>query len=150
MDAAPVEWHLRLPWLRPHEGGRLQACYPRVFIPRVLHRGIQRGRPAAGRRGPLLWGDRLGRHGSGGVGLLLYRSTTTAMFVLCFPSHVLSASFFSLSRLVVTQIWGHIAGSSPPSTPRFVPFVFIVRRVKLFLSPSTRVEFVPTHARHSQ
>ena len=79
-------------------------------------------------------------------------SRRSAFFIFLFfsPSHLLSLPFCSISLLVVPQIWGHIAGSSPPSTPRFVPFVFIVRRVKLFLSPSTRVEFVPTHARHSQ
>ena len=31
-----------------------------------------------------------------------------------FPSHLLSSPFYSLSLLVVTQIRGHIAGSSPP------------------------------------
>ena len=41
-----------------------------------------------------------------------------------FPSHLLSSLFFSLSLLVVTQIRGHIAGSSPPSRLRFVPCIF--------------------------
>ena len=50
-----------------------------------------------------------------------------------------------LSLLVVTQIRGHIAASSPPFPLRFVPCIFIARRFQLFL-PSlvdergTRVE----------
>ena len=35
-------------------------------------------------------------------------------FLLVFSSHLLSSAFYSLSLLVVTQIRGHIAGSSPP------------------------------------
>ena len=35
-------------------------------------------------------------------------------FVFFFPSHLLSTPFYSPSLLVVTQIRGHIAGSSPP------------------------------------
>ena len=45
------------------------------------------------------------------------------------------------SLLVVTQIRGHIAGSSPPLPAlRFVPCFFIARRFQLFLPSSTRVE----------
>ena len=36
-------------------------------------------------------------------------------FFSFFSSHLLSSPFFSPSRLVVTQIRGHLAGSSPPS-----------------------------------
>ena len=67
------------------------------------------------------------------------------------PMHlILSLPFFSLSLLVVTQIRGHITGHSPPSPPRFVPCIFIARRLQLFLPSSTRVElsclsmYVPT------
>ena len=52
---------------------------------------------------------------------------------------------FSLSLLVVPQIWGHIAGSSPPSPLRFKPFIFIARRLQPFPPSSTRVELcLPT------
>ena len=36
-----------------------------------------------------------------------------------FPSHLLSAPFYSLSLLVVTQIRGHIAGSLSPPLPHY-------------------------------
>ena len=45
-----------------------------------------------------------------------------------FSSHLWSSPSLALS-LVVTQIRGHIAGSSPPSPVRFVPCIFIVRIV---------------------
>ena len=64
------------------------------------------------------------------------------LFLSFFPSHRLSRRFFSLSFLVVTQIRGHIAGSSPPSPLRLI---FIARRFQLFLPSSTRVELcLPT------
>ena len=59
------------------------------------------------------------------------------------PSHLLHSPFFSLSILVVTQIRGHIARSSPPSRllyVRLVPCILIARGPKLFLPSSTRVE----------
>ena len=49
------------------------------------------------------------------------------------PSHVLSSPFFSLSHVVVTQIRGHIACSSPPSPLRAVPII-IARRLQPYLS----------------
>ena len=53
--------------------------------------------------------------------------------------------YFSLSFLVVAQIRGHIAGSSPPFPLRFVPCIFIARTFQLFLLSSTRVELcLPT------
>ena len=53
--------------------------------------------------------------------------------------------FYSLSLLVVTQIRGHIAGSSPPTPLRFVPCIFIGRRFQLFLPSSTRIDLcLPT------
>ena len=36
------------------------------------------------------------------------------LILLFFPSHLLSWPFYSLSLLVVAQIRGHMAGSSPP------------------------------------
>ena len=43
------------------------------------------------------------------------------MFCFFFSSHLLASPFFSLSLLVVTQILGHTAGSSPPSPVRSAP-----------------------------
>ena len=67
-------------------------------------------------------------------------------------SLLLSSPFFDLSLLVVTQIRGHIAGSSLPlPSLRFVPCIFITRIFELFLPSSTRVELLClTHARRSQ
>ena len=54
-------------------------------------------------------------------------------------------AFACLSLLVVTQIWGHIAGSPPPSPLRFVPCIFVARGRQPFLPSSTRVELrLPT------
>ena len=56
------------------------------------------------------------------------------------PSHLLSTPFFSLSLLVITQIRGHMAGSSPPSPLWFVPCIFV--------APFFLVDLrLPTHAR---
>ena len=84
------------------------------------------------------------------MGLLLSRGTTqhrlsstiffvadvrTAFFFFFFfnPIYYLQPSF-SLSLPVVTQIRGHIAGSSPPlPTTVLVPLIFIPRRFQLFL-----------------
>ena len=69
-----------------------------------------------------------------------------AFFLFCFlPSHLFLALLFSLPpTVVVTQIRGHIAGSSPPSPPGFLPCVFIARRFQLFLpwSPPRRTVHV--------
>ena len=87
------------------------------------------------------------------AGELLYRCTTDTsvrslqpyFLFFFFSSHLLSSPFFSLSLLVVTQIRGHIAGSSPSSPLRFVPFIFIARRLQPFFPSSTRVELrLPT------
>ena len=59
-----------------------------------------------------------------------------------FPMPLLISPFYSLSLLVVTQIRGHIAGSSPPYPLRFVPCISIARRLQPFLAPSTRVELM--------
>ena len=70
---------------------------------------------------------------------LFYLLILFIMFALLLPS----------SLLVVTQIRGHIAGSSPPSPPRLVPFtffsLFLAGRLLPFLPSSTRVELrLPT------
>ena len=51
-------------------------------------------------------------------------------------------AFFSLSLLsiFVTQIRGHIAGSSPRSPLLFLPFIFVTGRHEPFFPSSTRVE----------
>ena len=64
--------------------------------------------------------------------------------VCCHPIYYCRPSF-SLSLLVVTQIRCHIAGSSPSSRLRFVPCIFIARRVQPLLPSSPRVELrLPT------
>ena len=60
-------------------------------------------------------------------------------FVFFSISLIISALLF-LSLLVVTQTRGHIADSSPPSPLRFVPRIFVARRLQRFLPSSTRVE----------
>ena len=69
------------------------------------------------------------------------QGTASADFLFFFSSHLLSSPFFSLPPVVVaTQIRGHIAGSSPPSPLRFMPCIFVARRLQPFLPLSTRVE----------
>ena len=70
-------------------------------------------------------------------------TTTAVCFFPSFFSHPIYylRPFISLSLLVVTEIRDHIAGSSPPSSLRFVPCPFIARRVEHFLpATSTCVE----------
>ena len=58
---------------------------------------------------------------------------------------------FSLSFLVVTQIGGHIAGSSPPFPLRFVPCIFVPRKkISALASLVDLRRTVLTHARRSQ
>ena len=67
----------------------------------------------------------------------------------CHPVYYLHP-FFLAPSLVATQIRGHIAGSFPPSPPRFVPCIFIARRFQLFLPSSTRVELrLYIHTNHA-
>ena len=66
-----------------------------------------------------------------------------------FPCHLLTSPFVSLSVLVVTQIRGHTAGSSPLPM-RFVPCVFIATRRQPLPPSLTRVELRTTQARRSQ
>ena len=67
-----------------------------------------------------------------------------------FPSRLPSSPFYSLSLLVVTQIRGHIAGSSPPPTHYGSCLAFLSREdfSSFFLVDSRRI--VLTHARRSQ
>ena len=55
----------------------------------------------------------------------------------------ISPPFFSLSFLVVAQIRGHKAGSSPASPQQFLPCTFIATRLQPFLSSTTRIESRP-------
>ena len=72
---------------------------------------------------------------------------TVSFFLFVLSSNFLSSPFFfSLPPMVVTQIRGHIAGSSPPRAHdgSCLSF-FIARRLHPFLPSSTRVELrLPT------
>ena len=72
------------------------------------------------------------------------------IFFFFFPSHLLSPPFYSLSLLVVTQIRGHIAGSSPllPITVR--AFHFFREKISALSSLVHSRRIVLTHARRSQ
>ena len=73
------------------------------------------------------------------------------MFCFFFSSHLLASPFFSLSLLVVTQILGHTAGSSPPSPVRSAPSLVDYNEKASWISPfvpsSTPVELrLPTRS----
>ena len=72
------------------------------------------------------------------------------LFFFFLPSHLLSSPFCSLSLLVVTQIRGHIVGSSPhlPTTVRALHFYREKISAVSSLVDSRRI--VLTHARLSQ
>ena len=65
---------------------------------------------------------------------VLTRVCTISIF-LFYPSRLFSSPFY-LSFLVVTQIRGRIAGSSPFSTPWFVACILVVRRLQPILPAS--------------
>ena len=67
--------------------------------------------------------------------------TAEGFFRFVFSSHSPFVVLLVLPLQVVTQIRGHIVGSSPPSPLRYVPCMFIARRIQHFLSSSIRVEF---------
>ena len=67
-----------------------------------------------------------------------------------FPSHLLSSPFYYLSRLVVTQIRGHIAGSSPPLTTTVRALHFYREKISALSSLVNSRRIVLTHARCSQ
>lgn len=59
------------------------------------------------------------------------------------PSIIFALVFVFLSSpplLGVTQIRGHIASSSSPSHGRFVPCIFVAKRLEPFIPSSTRVQ----------
>ena len=61
------------------------------------------------------------------------RAVCMLLFNLLFHAiYFLRASSSSLLFIVVTQIRGHIAGSSPPSPLHYVPCFYIARRVQPF------------------
>ena len=81
--------------------------------------------------------------------LFSYRSTNH-IYTLFPPSHLLSSPFFFLSLLVVTQIRGHLAGSSPP-LPTTVRALHLYREKTSSLSSLVDLRrTVLTHARRSQ
>ena len=59
------------------------------------------------------------------------------LFLHYFPSQLLSSPFLSCPpiRIGVTQVRGHKVGSSPPSPLRYVPCIFIARRIRHLLPP---------------
>ena len=71
--------------------------------------------------------------------------------LLFFPSHSVCSPFYSPSLLVVTQIRGHIAGSSPPlpTTVRALQF-FYREKISALSSLVASRRIVLTHARRSQ
>ena len=66
------------------------------------------------------------------------------------PIYYLRLSFFSLSLLVVTQIRGHTAGSSPPLPTMARALHFYRGKISALSSPVDARRIVLTHARHSQ
>ena len=76
-----------------------------------------------------------------------------SFFFFC-PSHLLSSPFYSLSLLliliVVTQIRGHIAGSSPPLPATVRALHFYREEVSAVPSLVDSRRIVLTHARPSQ
>ena len=70
--------------------------------------------------------------------------------ILLFSSHLLSSPFCYLSFLVVTQIWGHIAGSPILSPLRLVTCMFYREKTSALYSLVGSHRIAPTHARRSQ
>ena len=66
------------------------------------------------------------------------------------PSHLLSSPFFSLSLLVVTQIRGHMAGSSPPLPTTVRALHFYREKISALSSLVESRRIVLIHARRSQ
>ena len=72
------------------------------------------------------------------------------IYLLIFPSHLLCSPFFSLSLLVVTQIRGHIAFSSPPLPTAVCALYFYREKTSTLPSLVDSRRSVLTHARRSQ
>ena len=87
-----------------------------------------------------------------GGGMRTMVENTTIFFLLFHLICYIRPSFsLSLQILVVTQVQGHIAGSSLPSPLRFLPSLNFYREKSSALSSLVGSRrFVPTHARHSQ
>ena len=62
----------------------------------------------------------------------IYGNTVT-FFPSFFPAHSLSSRFFFLSLLVVTQIRGHLAGSSSPLTTTVRALHFFFREISALI-----------------
>ena len=71
----------------------------------------------------------------------IYIHIYTEVFFFLFSAHLLPSPFFCPSGLVVTQIGGDVAGSSPPSPTTVRALHLVARRLERFLPSSTRVEF---------
>ena len=81
---------------------------------------------------------------------ITYDTSMIPFFFFFFPSPSLSSPFRSLSRLVVTQIRGHIPGSSPP-LPTTVRALHLYRgNISALSSLVDSRRIVRTHARRSQ
>ena len=65
------------------------------------------------------------------------------------PCHLLSSPFYSLSLLAVTQIRGHIAGSSPPLPTTVRALHFYHEKISALSSLADSRRLVPTHATRS-
>ena len=80
--------------------------------------------------------------------ILFYFITSKYIFLL--PSHLLSSPFYSLSLLAVTQIRGHIAGSSPPLPTTVRALYFYREKISALSSLVDSRRIALTHARRSQ
>ena len=76
----------------------------------------------------------------------LCSSVCVCVFPVHFPIYYLRSSFFSLSLLVVTQIRGHIAGSSPPIPTAVRALRFYRERISALFSLVDSRRTVLTHA----
>ena len=66
------------------------------------------------------------------------------------PSHLLSSPFYSLSLLVVTQMRGHIAGSSHPLPTTGCALHYYREKISALSSLVDSCRIALTHARRSQ
>ena len=73
-----------------------------------------------------------------------------ADFSFLFLSHLLSSPFLFISILVVTRIWGHISGSSPPLRTTVRASHIYREKIPALSSLVDSRRIVPTHAGRSQ
>ena len=72
-------------------------------------------------------------------------------FLFCFfIPFIIFNLLLSLSLLVATQIWGHIAGSSPPLPTTVCALQFYREKISALSSPVDSRRIVLSHARRSQ